>query len=119
MPLYAAAVSAETAKFVAPWADGLLTVGGNVENVRQVIDAFRQNGGARKPVVIQAALSWAESDDAALAMAMGQWASHVVSGEVAWDLRRPADFYETGKLVTEEKMRETLPISADLAFHRK
>src|SRR5690606_29843403 len=99
VPLYAAAVSAQTAKFVAPWADGLLTVGGKVEDVRPVIEAFREHGGAGKPVVLQAALCWAHSDAEALAMAMDQWAARVVSGEVAWDLRRPADFDETGKLV--------------------
>lgn len=43
----------------------------------------------------------------------------MVSGEVAWDLRRPADFDETAKLVTEQRMRDALPISADFGFHRK
>jgi G6PDH family F420-dependent oxidoreductase len=118
IPLYAAAVSVETAKFVAPWADGLLTVGGRLEDVRPVIDAFRENGGSEKPVVLQAALSWAQSDEEALALAMDQWASRVVAGEVAWDLRRPSDFDATGKLVTEEMMRRALPISADLGFHQ-
>ena len=119
VPLYAAAVSPETARFVAPWADGLLTVGGKVDDVRPVVEAFREHGGADKPVVLQAALSWAENDAEALAMAMDQWASRVVAGEVAWDLRRPADFDETGKLVTGTKMRDALPISSDLGFHRE
>jgi probable non-F420 flavinoid oxidoreductase len=118
VPLYAAAVSVPTAKLVAPWADGLLTVGGKVEDVRSVVNAFRDHGGSDKPVVLQAALSWAKSDEEALAMAMDQWRSRVIGGEVTWDLRRPADFDETGKLVTEEMMRATMPISADLDFHR-
>ncbi len=117
VPLYAAAVSAETARFVAPWADGLLTTGGTLEGTRKVIEAFREHGGSGKPVILQSALSWASSDEEALALAMDQWGSRVVAGEVAWDLRRPADFDETGKLVTEARMRETLPISSDLGFH--
>lgn len=119
IPLYAAAVSVETAKFVAPWADGLLTVGGKLKDVRPIVDAFREHGGGDKPVVVQAALSWAPTDAEALALAMDQWASRVVAGEAAWDLRRPADFDETGKLVTEESMRKALPISADLRFHQE
>lgn len=70
IPLYAAAVSVETAKFVAPWADGLLTVSGKLEDVRRVVDAFRENGGAGKPVIQQAALSWAQTDAEAIALAL-------------------------------------------------
>lgn len=117
IPLYAAAVSAETAKFVAPWADGLLTIGGRLDETRRVVDAFRDHGGGDKPVILQCALSWADTDEEALAMAMDQWRSRVVAGEAAWDLRRPADFDETGKLVDAAKMLDTLPISSDLAFH--
>lgn len=117
VPLLAAAVSAETAGEVAGWADGLLTVGGKLEDTRRVVEAFRENGGAGKPIILQSALSWAETDEQALAMAMEQWSSHVVGGEVAWDLRRPADFDQTGMLVTEAMMRETLPISSALGFH--
>lgn len=118
VPLYAAATSPQTARFVARWADGLLTTGGKLEDVRRVVEAFREHGGAGKPVVLQAALCWAPTDDEAIAMAMEQWRSRVVAGEVAWDLRRPTDFDMTGKLVTEAAMREVLPISPDFGFHR-
>lgn len=118
VPLYGAAVSAETARLVAPWVDGLLTVGGHrPDDVRRVLDAFREHGGEGKPVVLQAALCWAPGDDEAMALAMDQWGSRVIAGEAAWDLRRPADFDATAKLVDEETMRDTLPVSADLAFH--
>lgn len=118
VPLYAAAVTPETAKFVAPWADGLLTTGGDKpDEVRKVLDAFREHGGEGKPVVLQAALSWAATDEEAITLAMEQWSSRVVAGEAAWDLRRPADFDATGKLVDEQTLRDTLPISADLGRH--
>ncbi|MGN6486669.1 MAG: TIGR03885 family FMN-dependent LLM class oxidoreductase [Devosia sp.] len=117
VPLYAAAVTPQTAKFVAPWADGLLTTGGKADDVRKVLEAFREHGGEGKPVILQAALCWAPTDDEAIALAMQQWSSRVVAGEAAWDLRRPADFDATGKLVDEQTMREALPISADLGRH--
>ena len=112
VPLYGAAVSEETARFVAEWADGLLTTGGEAEATRRVVEAFREVAG-NKPVVLQAALSWAPSEDEALAQAMDQWAHGTVGGEVAWDLRRPQDFDRIGKSVTEEQIRGAIKISAD------
>ena len=90
--IFGAAVTPDTARQVATWADGLLTVGGEADNVRKVVDAFREHGGAEKPVKIQHGLSFASDAEAALANARDQWAAAIVGGEVQWDLRRPADF---------------------------
>src|SRR3954471_16430854 len=43
--LLGAAVSEATAKLVGRWADGLLTVNAPPDQLRKVIDAFRQGGG--------------------------------------------------------------------------
>ncbi|HEX2276298.1 MAG TPA: hypothetical protein VHN13_04120, partial [Candidatus Tectomicrobia bacterium] len=48
--IFGAAVTAETARWVGGWADGLLTVGGAPEAVRQRLDAFGEGGGAGKNV---------------------------------------------------------------------
>jgi probable non-F420 flavinoid oxidoreductase len=118
IPLYGAAVSPETAAFVASWADGLLTVGGDPDNVARVVRAFREAGGEGKPIHIQHALAWDSSDEAALAGAMDQWAPAIIGGEVAWDLRRPADFDHVAQLVTPEILQDRIDISADLGWHR-
>jgi coenzyme F420-dependent glucose-6-phosphate dehydrogenase len=44
-----AAVTAETARWVGSWADGLLTVGGAPEAVRQTLDAFYEGGAPASP----------------------------------------------------------------------
>ncbi|MBW8854165.1 MAG: hypothetical protein JF604_07525 [Bradyrhizobium sp.] len=95
----------------------LTTAGADAEKVSQVIDAFRAGGGENKPVVLQAALSWATTEQEALAEAMHQWAGCTIGGEVAWDLRRPADFDLVARTVCEGDLRETLPVSESLAFH--
>ena len=118
VPMFGAAVSPETAAEVAGWADGLLTTGGRPEDVARVIGAFRAGGGAGKPVHIQHALSWAEDEARALALAMDQWAPVVAGGEVNWDLRRPADFDRIGGLVSEQEMRACIAVSADPGWHR-
>lgn len=117
VPLFGAAVSAETAAWVAGWADGLLTVGGAPEDVARVVRAFREAGGADKPVHIQHALSWAPDEQAALAEAMNQWAPVIAGGEVNWDLRRPADFDRLARLVNEEEMRRCVAVSSDPGWH--
>lgn len=117
IPLLGAAVSPETAADVAGWADGLLTVGGKVDAVRKVVDAFRDNGGAGKPVHIQHALSWAPDRATAMAEAMHQWRHAVLGGEAMWDLRRPADFDAASDAASEEALQARLPVSEDLGRH--
>lgn len=117
LPLFAAAVSKETAAEVAKWADGLLTVGGKAGDVEEVVQAFRDNGGAGKPVHIQHALSWAPDDATAMAEAMHQWRHAVLGGEAMWDLRRPGDFDKASDAASEEALRDRIPISHDLGRH--
>ena len=118
VPIYGAAVSPETARFCGGWADGLLTVAGkNVETARKVIDAFRAGGGEGKPIVLQSALSWAATDEAAEAEAEHQWTSASIGGDAAWDLRRPQDFDTVAGKAPVEKMHETIPIAASLDYH--
>jgi G6PDH family F420-dependent oxidoreductase len=57
--LVGAAVSPETAREVARWADGLLTVAPDVEAYRERVNAFRDGGGHGKPVHFKVDLCWA------------------------------------------------------------
>lgn len=118
LPIFGAAVTPATAAFCGQWADGLLTTGGELEKVRRVIEAFRENGGGSKPVHVQHALSWARDENEALAEALDQWSAPSVGGEAAWDLRRPGDFDTVGSMVTEDIIRKCVAISSDPERHR-
>jgi coenzyme F420-dependent glucose-6-phosphate dehydrogenase len=117
VPIFGAAVSEETSRFVGGWADGLLTTGGKAEDVRKRIEAFRDGGGEGKPVIVQTALCWAPTDDEAVALALDQWTWAVVGGDAAWDLRRPQDFDAASQHVSADNIKGLLPISASLDFH--
>ena len=118
VPLLGAAVSPETAAFVGRWADGLLTTsGGDIEATRKVIAAFREAAGDGKPVYLQHALSWAETEDEAMAQALDQWGPVAAGGEINWDLRRPADFDRVGKLVKADDVAACVRISSDVSRH--
>jgi coenzyme F420-dependent glucose-6-phosphate dehydrogenase len=119
LPLYGAAVSIETARWAGGWADGLLTTAGDKpEDVRKIMEAFAEGGGEGKPVILQAALSWAPTEEQALSGALDQWRACAIGGEVAWDLRRPADFDRAAKAIGEAEIRDCLPVSSDIARHR-
>jgi probable non-F420 flavinoid oxidoreductase len=116
-PLLGAAVSAETASWCGGWADGLLTTGRDPEALRPIVDAFREGGGEGKPVHLQVALSWAETEDEAYREALDQWAACSAGGEVNWDLRRPADFDRIAQSVSREAIDQTVHVSADIGRH--
>jgi coenzyme F420-dependent glucose-6-phosphate dehydrogenase len=116
--LVGAAVTEKTAEWLGGWADALITVQAPPKQLGKVVEAFRRGGGQGKPVILQAALSWAPSEQEAEAEALQQWASNVAGGEVNWDLRRPQDFDTIGRLVKAENIRRSVLISADLGQHR-
>lgn len=114
--LLAAAVSPETAAWAADWADGLATVAQPPDALRTLIDAYRGNGGQGR-LVLQAHVSYAESDDEALAIAYDQWRTNTFAAPVSWDLDSVAAFDEAARHVRPEDMREGVLVSSDPAKH--
>ena len=115
--LFVAALSAETAAAVAPWADALMTIGGEPDSVRKVIDAFRSNGGEGKPVGLQHVVSWAPTEREAREQAWQQWRQSALDHAQLAELRTPAQFAEAAKSVTPADVAEGVRISADLGQH--
>lgn len=118
IPLFGAAVSERTAAWAGSWADGLLTAGGPIDAVARVVNTFRDNGGAGKPIHIQHALSWDTAEDEAVRSALEQWGPVSAAGDTNWNLSRPEDFDAIGALVTEATIRQRVAVSADLGWHR-
>jgi probable non-F420 flavinoid oxidoreductase len=115
--LVGAAVSAATAAVVGGWADGLITVNQPLDVLEEVIGAFRDHGGADKPVYLQVHLSWAQDEDAALELAYDQWRSNVFSTELNWNLEMTAQFDAAAEKVRPDDVRGPVLVSADLDWH--
>ena len=115
--LVAAAVSAATAKRGAGWADGLVTIWQELDTLRHVIDEFLSNGGDGKPVYVQLHLSYAATDDEALAIAHDQWRSNAFDGTLMWDLETADQFDAAAEYVRPEDMHDHVKISSDPARH--
>lgn len=115
-PLLGAAVTEATAEAVGAWADGLLTLSAEPEQVAKVVAAFRRGGGKGR-LVMQVGLSWAPTEEDALHNAWDQWRTNILGGEVNWELRSPRDFETAARHVRPEDMREALLISSSLDRH--
>lgn len=115
--LIGAAATADTARALGAWADGLVTVGIEPEKLRPVVEAFRAGGGETKPVFLQTKVCWDPDPDRALAEAHAQWASNAIEGEVNWELRSPEDFETASRFVRPEDMHACVRISHDLGRH--
>jgi probable non-F420 flavinoid oxidoreductase len=116
-PLLGAAVSDATARTVGGWADGLITVNQPADRLRRVIDAFRNGGGDGKPAFLQVHLSYAETDDEALAIAHDQWRTNVFASDLAWNLELPEQFDAAAVHVRPEDVKAAVLVSADPARH--
>ena len=115
-PLVGAAVSVETAGWVAGWADGLATVNAPEEHLRAMIAAYRDAGGTG-PVCLQVHLSWAGSMKEAEEIAYDQWRSNVFRPPVCWDLELVEHFDVVSEHVTMDQVRAVVNISPDLDEH--
>ncbi|MEU9829100.1 TIGR03885 family FMN-dependent LLM class oxidoreductase [Micromonospora chersina] len=114
--LIGAAVSVETARWCAEWADGLITVNAPVEHLRRMIDAYRDAGG-RGPLHLQVHVSWAPEQAEAEAVAYDQWRSNVFAPPVCWDLELTDHFDVVSEDVPMQRVTKVVNVSADLGRH--
>src|ERR687894_384012 len=115
--LIGAAVTPETARWCGEWADGLVTINQPPETLERVIEAFREGGGAGKPVRLQIHLSWAPTEEEALQIAHDQWRTNVFGPPLCWDLETVEQFDLAAEHVRPEDVRGSVLVSADLARH--
>ena len=105
--LVGAAVTAETAARAASW------VVGTTDEMRRVIGAYRDAGGAG-PCVVQVHLSWAPTDDEAVAIALEQWRhGPAVKPPETWDIADPAEFDRRAADVGPDDIRRALLVDHD------
>jgi coenzyme F420-dependent glucose-6-phosphate dehydrogenase len=115
--LVGAATTPTTAASVASWADALITISKPIDQLRQVVDAFREGGGEGKPLLLQVQLAHAATDDEALAAAHDQWRTNIFDSPVLTDLRMPADFESAAAYVAAGDLTDAVNVSADPARH--
>jgi alkanesulfonate monooxygenase SsuD/methylene tetrahydromethanopterin reductase-like flavin-dependent oxidoreductase (luciferase family) len=101
---------------VAQGADALLTIGGEPDSVREVIDAFRAHGGEGKPIGLQHVVSWAPTDREAREQAHQQWRQSAL-GDLLAELPTPGAFSDASRTVTVADVARAVRMSSDPHRH--
>jgi alkanesulfonate monooxygenase SsuD/methylene tetrahydromethanopterin reductase-like flavin-dependent oxidoreductase (luciferase family) len=112
-----AAVTPQTAAWVAEWADALITVSQADEQLDAVVEAFRSNGGAGKPMYLQIHLAYAPTDAEARDAAFDQWRQNTLPNSVMTDLAHPAQISAAAQHVTRDDLDGAVRISSDPGRH--
>jgi coenzyme F420-dependent glucose-6-phosphate dehydrogenase len=111
--LFVAALSPETARRVAPWADGLITVAGPRDDMRRIVDAFRDGGGERAPLALQVPIAYADSDEQSRRIACEHWAQAGLDGRDLADLPDPQAFERAIAHCSPDTILQRVRASAD------
>ena len=114
--IFGAALTPQTARRVGTWADGLMTVGLPREQLRPIIDAFRDSAG-NKPIKVQAALAWAPTDNEARRAAHEQWAGNVLEPDLLAMLRTPEEFEAAARFISPDDVSGKVAAGSDAQFH--
>jgi G6PDH family F420-dependent oxidoreductase len=123
-PIYIATAGPVTAKKTGQYAEGLITVGAP-ESKLELIRAKCEEGcreAGKDPeafkYILQLHLSWASTDEEALANAMTEWPNGGMKFPKQ-DIRSPLDFEQMAKLVRPEDFEGRMLISSDPERHRE
>jgi probable non-F420 flavinoid oxidoreductase len=110
------AISVRTAGWVADWADGLVTVNQPHGKLREMIEAYRGNGGGG-PLRIQVHLSWDPAQERAEAIAHDQWRTNTFPPPASWDIASAEVFDLASEHVPLSQVEKVVLVSSDLGQH--
>jgi coenzyme F420-dependent glucose-6-phosphate dehydrogenase len=122
-PVLVATAGPINAKKTGKFADGMITVGAPLEKISGLFDRFAE--GAREagkdpdamPKILQLHLSWAETDEQAVANAVTEWPNGGMKFPKA-DIRSPHDFAAMAQLVRPEDFEGRMLMTSDPDAHR-
>jgi coenzyme F420-dependent glucose-6-phosphate dehydrogenase len=122
-PIYIATAGPITARRAGRQVDGIITPGATLEKIGNLFDRF--DAGAREAgrepgsqvKILQLHLSWAPTDEEALANAMHEWPNGGMKFTKG-DIRSPHEFEQMAKLVRPEDFQGRMLISSDPDAHR-
>jgi coenzyme F420-dependent glucose-6-phosphate dehydrogenase len=122
-PIYIATAGPITAKKTGALANGLITVGAPESKLEMIFEKCREgcreagNDPTTFQFILQLHLSWAPTDEEALANAMLEWPNGGMKFPKQ-DIRNPQDLEQMAKLVRPEDFTGRMLISSDPERHR-
>lgn len=120
-PILVAASGPVTARRAGRVADGIVTEAGPHDKIEHLFKRFAEGaretgrqGGVR---VMRVHVSWAPTDEEAMANALAEWPTLGLRFPKA-DIRSPFEIDQMARMVRPEHLAERLPVSADPDVHR-
>lgn len=104
------ALSPATAARAATWADGLVTINTELEAMREIVTAYRENGGPG-PLALQVHVSIAPTMSEARDIARDQWQNHPFPEPIGHDTATPEDFDLIGRFVPDEAIAGSVVVT--------
>jgi coenzyme F420-dependent glucose-6-phosphate dehydrogenase len=105
-----AAITTPTAGWMGDWTDGMITISQEVDKIKSVIDAYRNNGGGQKPLILKMHISYHRDEKTARDQAFEQWKTNVLGSALQAELRLPQAFQQAAKYVRPEDVAESVHI---------
>src|SRR5438876_4704953 len=90
-------------------ADGLISTNPK----REIVAAYDGAGGAGKPRYIEVQVCWGRDPGAARRLVHELWPTSGLGGQLAQEIRRPADFEAAAEPITMEKSTKDAPVGPD------
>lgn len=123
-PILVATSGPVTAKRAGRTVDGLITLGAPIDRLALLLDRFGRGAreAGRDPdamtKILRVTLSWAPTDDEALANALREWPNGAMRFSRG-DIRSPFEFEQLARIVRPEDFDDRVIISADPDVHRR
>lgn len=111
IPIFGAALTKKTAKWLGGFADGLITTSRPMRELETVVQAFREGGGDGKPMILKAQLSFDVDYKKARDGAHKEWRNTLLPSFLLSDLTLPRQFDAAGEHVPLEIVEREVKIS--------
>jgi probable non-F420 flavinoid oxidoreductase len=115
--LVGAAITPETAAWMAPWVDALITALQPPEALKKVVAAFRENGGEGKKLILQEKIAYAPTDELAISEAHEQWGTNIFRSGPLAQLTLPQHFDAVAEYVRPEDVAAKVHCTSNLEQH--
>jgi G6PDH family F420-dependent oxidoreductase len=106
-----------TAKRAGRTVDGIITEGAPLDKLEALLARFAEGGGTGKTKVLRLHLSWAATDEEAMANALREWPNGGMRFGKS-DIRSPFELEQMARSVRPEDFEERMLVSSDPDRHR-
>lgn len=108
VPLFGAALSPETAKFIEPFTDGLITAG-PFDEVEKIVREYRRKD--KKKLILKMDVSYASTQEKAIEWGWEEWRYTQIDDHLLPELRYPEQFEEAAKNMTKKQFSKKIIIA--------